>query len=629
MSVTRRPLIVVVAFLSLLLPFGRSVIAEDAEPKKYVFERIGQPMGGEPQGIEFVTKAPGGGHIAWAVVESPSVHAMLGIHTSTGEVRRLDTRRYGRTHIRIEPDGQGHIYIYTGNPGRFLKYEIATGDVKDLGVPGRPARYWIGHTVGPEGRIYVGSYPDARLVVCDPATDEVRDLGRLAEHPKQKYIIKPVAGPDGVIYCPVGLHHVELWAYDTRTGTKAQILPERLTNQPGRPRVWRGRDGQIYGRVGGTQFRCEPEGVVIGESEPHAEPEPDNIAGDYRALWIDGQGRLVLEHRKSGERRRVASEFAGAGVKIYSIGDVHDGHLYGGGFSPARLFRHNPGSGRSEDLGEVASGGVQIYDMLSHRRGLFISSYTGGFLDLYRPDQPRESGSNPRQIAKLSRGHQQERAMELVLGPDERIYTGTRPVKGRLGGALARIDLESLEVRVWRNVVPKQSCIALAPVAETGEMLVTSSISGGTGARPTAEEAMVFFWDCDEERITRRLKPIPDATHYSSVARARNGLIYGITSGRGYYAVDPETRTVVHTGRLPVKPRRAAEGLLGRPVGSEGLLYGIGEGGELFTIDPATHEARVVGRHKTLEFAHGAEITAEGTLYYGSGATLMRCRLLP
>ncbi len=78
-------------------------------------------------------------------------------------------------------------------------------------------------------------------MVIDPANDQVRDLGRIAEDPNEKYIIHPVVSDDNIVYSPVGLHHPELWAYDATMGTKKQILPEQLTREQGSPRVWKAR----------------------------------------------------------------------------------------------------------------------------------------------------------------------------------------------------------------------------------------------------------------------------------------------------------------------------------------------------------------------------------------------------
>src|SRR5262249_9187116 len=145
----------------------------------------------------------------------------------------------------------------------------------------------------------------------------------------------------------------------------------------------------------------------------------------------------------TGERKSIPTGFHGPGVRIYSVGCEHGGKIYGGGFQPAHLFELDPATGALRDLGHVTGGNIQIYDVFSHPRGLFLSSYMGANLDFLAPTRPLRKGENPRHIAALSQEYQQERAQQIALGPDGMLYTGTIPVKGHLGGALVRVDPHS------------------------------------------------------------------------------------------------------------------------------------------------------------------------------------------
>jgi len=211
-----------------------------------------------------------------------------------------------------------------------------------------------------------------------------------------------------------------------------------------------------------------------------------------------------------------------------------------------------------------------------------------------------------------------------AIGPDEMIYTGTFPSKGRLGGALARINPDDFSCRVWTNIVANQSIVGLASVADLGGVFCTSSIHGGSSAIPTEKEALVFLWDCKREEVAYRARPVAGTKHYGAVVPARNGLLYGI-AGTRYYAFDPARRETVFTGELPVKGLRFPE-LSDEPAGPRGLIYGVGDDA-VFAIDPTDHVARIVARDKSLARAMGFFVTPEQTLYYGAGSRLMRVRL--
>ena len=64
--------------------------------------------------------------------------ALVGVRIDTGETRWVDVTRYGQSHVRFMKGVDGNIYIYTGNPSHFLKYDITRREVTDLGVPASP-----------------------------------------------------------------------------------------------------------------------------------------------------------------------------------------------------------------------------------------------------------------------------------------------------------------------------------------------------------------------------------------------------------------------------------------------------------------------------------------------------------
>jgi hypothetical protein len=204
------------------------------------------------------------------------------------------------------------------------------------------------------------------------------------------------------------------------------------------------------------------------------------------------------------------------------------------------------------------------------------------------------------------------------------IYTGTVPSKGRLGGALVRVDPLELTSRVWPSPVANQSVVNLAAVPETGELFCTTSIQGGSSSIPTEKAAYVFLWDCRNAELVFRTQPVPGAISYGAAVRAGNGLIYGLAAGK-YYVFDPKQRRVVFTGDLPVKDIRFP-GLSDVPVGPRGLIYGIGDDA-LFALDPADHAVRIVARDPALARTHGFFVTADAVLYFGDRTHLRRMRL--
>jgi outer membrane protein assembly factor BamB len=561
------------------------------------FEVLGEPVHERSLRIRCVTRDSAGAYTAWGVQESADKFALAGIHLDSGKMEWVDTTSFGRGHIQVKAGTDGNLYIFTGLPGHFLRFDINTRQLSDLGVPAARATYWQGSAIGPDGKFYVGTYPGTELVRADPVTGKVENLGALTNKAS------------------------ELWAEDARTGAKAQILPAALTKAQGAPTVWLGIDGRVYGRVGTTEFLCKRDGIEIGIGTPAGKRVATPIAGDKQVGNIDGEGILTLTDRKTKEKTSLQTAYPGAGRTIFSVSCERDGRIYGGTVSPAVSFSYDTRTGEMANLGRLSTGPVQVYDTLSVSKGLFISSYLEASFDFFDPSKPLQKPKNPRWIATVAG---QERPPQLIQGPDGMVYCGTVPAKGRLGGDLVRINPADFTDKIWSNVIRNQSVVRLASVPETGQIFCTSSTTGGSSAISTEREACVFLWDCKREAMAAILRPIPDAKSYGAVARARNGVIYGL-SGNRYYALDPVRRRVLFTGRLPVRIPRYP-GLCSAPAGRQGLIYGIGDGA-IFAIDPADSSARIIARDPSLEKAFGFYATSDGALYYGSGARLMRCKL--
>jgi len=363
---------------------------------------------------------PDGGHVAWTAYEGADRNAMLGVHTGTGELTWVDTTSFGRTHLRLHRAADGKsIFIFTGKPGRFLRYDLASGELTDLGIPAKTGHYWLGDTLAPDGRWYVGTYPKAYLVSCDTATGEVVNHGRLPDDRKQKYIISLAASDDNIIYSAVGLHHREMWSYNPATGEKQQILPETMTGLQGSPKVWTGIDGQVYGQSGKDVFLCKPDGIEPAKSPGLRYPANRFTAGDLAVRRVNSRGELVLVDA-AGQEKTVQTAYDGRPLIIYSVGCERDGKLYGGTLFPGIAYSCELETGELTNLGRLAPGAIQIYDILSHPRGLFFASYMGCKLDFYDPDAVAEKGVNPRHITSSIPGHERPNQWELGPGPPGR-----------------------------------------------------------------------------------------------------------------------------------------------------------------------------------------------------------------
>jgi outer membrane protein assembly factor BamB len=594
-------------------------------PLPLAIEDLGQPVVRRSLGMRCVTRDASGVLQAWAAYETADRFALVGVGLDDGKTTWVEINQFGppptrSRHPQMMSAADGNLYAFVGVPGRFIKYDVTTHTLTDLGVPSPKASYWSGSDVAADGRFYVGTYPETELVRCDPASGKVENLGRLTTDDRLKYAPHPVVSDEGTVYCPVGMQHGELWAFDPRTGGRKQILPEAMLRAQGAPEVWRGRDGRVYGQWAGAKFRCTPESIVMDETSPAVFRAHPRYVGDLVVSDLENDGRLKLT--RHGKVSYVQTDYPGAPRTIFSVSCEREGRIYGGTVSPADPFSYDPVSRKFTDFGQITGGPIQIYDTLSHPRGLFISSYMNASVDFLDPGAAMAKDVNPRHVVTLD-GH--ERPMQEILGPDGMIYTGTVPAKGRLGGALLRVNPADFSHQTWTNILPNQSITRLAAVPKTGEVLGVTSIYGGSSAAPTETEACLLLWDCQRAQLVFTAQPLPGAKAYGAVVRAANGLVYGVGGGNKFFVFDPVARQTIFTGALPIKTLHFPD-LADEPFGPRGLIYGLGDDA-IFALDPADHQARIVARDAKLKSAYGFCIAHDGMLYFGSGSHLMRCPL--
>jgi len=598
---------------------------------QYQIEDLGSPVR-LPAPIEFSTTS--GGHtLVWVNVNSVAwdqgKHAyaeVVGIDAHSGKIyKTINLQPYGRgAKARVIKTNEDTLYIFTGKPARFLKYQITENVLTPVGMPST-AEYWMDDAVAADGKIYFGTYPNAAVTVLDPQTDRVEHWKKLSPDPRQKYVTIPIIGDDGTIYFPVGQHHAELYAYNPQTQAKRQILPENPTKAAGAPLVWRGQDGHIYGKAGEQEFRCYPDHVEITKASPRIPPTPQAKVDGKIAVCVDAQNNLELRDPASKQTSLIPTQFAVPGTTVFSIGDVVDGKLYGGTAFPANTFSYDLSSGALADLGRISWARIQVYDTLGYKHGFFLSSYVAACIDYYNLQTKKR-----RHIAQLSKEYGQERVYQMEVGPDGMIYAGTVPTKGRLGGALVRINPQNYQFKVWPDIIHNQSLTSVVSVPATGEVFVTSSTAGGTSAIPTEKEAVVFLWNAAQEKIDFRARPLPGSSSYGKAVRAANGIIYGFGGGVDYYAFDPVKRQTIFTGKIPQSPGSATKRppLLCDSPGPHGCIYAVDrDAGNLIAIDPASHKARIVFSDPSLRGIIAVNTASDGNIYYGSGGHLMRIKM--
>ncbi len=519
----------------------------------------------------------------------------------------------GETEQHMAPEGPG-AWGYGGLILRFDPRRSGLG-IRVVGKPSQTESYIWMFAVGGDGKLYGGTYGNAKLVSLDPRTDEMRDLGRMDE--TQMYSRTVAAGRDGRIYVGIGTERGDVVVYDPLTGTHGSILPPELRKGLKSVSTMEGRDGHAYAGVGDRVFRCENSSLIPVESYPGP---PRQKFGDGRILERAGNGFYEIRNTDGTITRREFT-YSGTGVSIFHVAAGPFGRIYGSSCMPLELFEYDPGTKALVHLGNPTSVNGEIYSMAAIEGKLYICAYPGSWLSVYDPGKPwnygTERGSNPRGIGCAGDGHLRPRAM--VVGPGGKLYIGSLPPYGEHGGAMGVYDpREDHFVENYRDLIPRQGIVSLIHHHESGLIVGGSSISGGGGTKPVEKEAHLFAWDSAARELVLDTVPVAGDSSIPAMVAAKDRILAVSSPSRTLFSVDAADWSLEQIGTLPHRVPDLSLGNL------DGKIYGI-TGSSIFRLVPDP------GNIRTLDVYPGpisaGFALSEGSLYFASGSHLIRYKL--
>ncbi|MCX8107929.1 MAG: hypothetical protein N3G20_03910, partial [Verrucomicrobiae bacterium] len=397
--------------------------------------------------------------------QTGSTLILVAVDPDTGEAKQYKAPVGSGAWAMVKgPDNR--IYLGTWESGYILRFDPAAPQrgIQVLGRPSATETYIWQFAVGKDGKLYGCTYGQAKLVSCDPRTDQLEDLGRMDE--TQMYARSIACGPDGRVYTGIGYGRANIVSYDPVTGTKRSILPAELqTNTVAE--VYLGVDGQVYARCGSHSFRIENDRLVRIEPEQASGP-PKLVLRDGRVVTVGtvtGQTcTYTLTDPSTGARTTHAFKYHAEGALLIMLGRGPQEKVYGSSAMPLEMFVHDPATRKNFVLGNPTPVDGEIYSMVECANKLYLCAYPGAYLSVYDPSKPfgfgTNSTDNPRGFGYLGDGHLRPRAM--VVGNDK-LYIGSLPPYGELGGALAVFDLAAEKVvENYRHLVTNQSVVSLA-----------------------------------------------------------------------------------------------------------------------------------------------------------------------
>lgn len=250
---------------------------------------------------------------------------------------------------------------------------------------------------------------------------------------------------------------------------------------------------------------------------------------------------------------------------------------------------------------------------------VYFGTYVGAIMYSYDPLKPVDLNNNPN--FEYDIGDQQDRPFAITSG-DDKLFIGTVPDYGVLGGVLAIYDEKADKWSQYRNIVQDQSIIGLA--YKDGKLYGSTSVWGGLGIEPKAAEAKIFVWDVETGKKIDEFTPeIPgiDETPkmIGELSFGPDGNLWGAVDGT-IFAMDPETKEIVKSKVIRPSLYNSSKWFPYRlQWAPDGMLYTT-LSRKLIAIDPETLAYQVIVE----DFMNNMTIGEDGSIFYALGSELFQ-----
>lgn len=628
-------------FVLLIAPLNQVEANEDLFPTYSEPEEIGFPLTGGTTIYDGAVGIEDGNEVMYTTSKGiPAQFSVIDLETKETLRTLLMDGANDSWHHEVAPDGT--VYVAAGK--HIWGYSPETKEIIALAeIP--EASLWA-LAVDEESNAYIGTYPSGKVFKYEKATGQLHDYGKMIGEISQEYV-RSMDYHDGYIYA--GTAHDKLMKLNVETGEKVDIAEELnesgfvydlnivddryifarysvskkmyvydieqeiwldvvLTNVTGL-HVTDSLDGNVYFVADGRLKYVNLETLQVNDTTmtygsglrgaDWVEIEGDDRLPGKSLATITFSGDVVffnIETNTVVSYSKMVPPTANVTNKFFTYSEDK---IYISGMTGAVGAVFNPLTN------EIVTLNLGQADVMHEMDGkMYFGVYPEGSVQVIDPEvDPYQAPSKLFVI-----GDEQERLHSMASG-DGMLFVGSIPTYGKLGGALTVYDGETH--KVFRNIVQDQSVNDI--VYKDGKVYGSTSITGGLGSTPTAEEAKLFVFDVESETKTKEVSLNIDGLEKPThIGQLKFGLhddyIWGASSGY-IFALNPETLEVVKSVNIDPNAAMGAWNNVHLEWSEDGFLY-ANAGSKLFVIDPISLESQYITN--TITFTLGKD----GNIYY-------------
>lgn len=423
------------------------------------------------------------------------------------------------------------------------------------------------------GKLFIKIDPGHQMIVMDPDTGTIE-----AEFVAYSHSPSAIASPDEkVAYYTYGSH---LYEYHLETKTTNPVMI-----------------GDNPATLGQTAIGWD---FVQLDDPDYPGPTLFGFIGNY-------EGKAFKYNLQTRALKVMTLPLPPQPTDIYNVASGPDGNIYSNGYISGGVGVYSPDTGK---LVRYTGGVGQSESIFTLGDKMYFGVYGDAKIYEYDPSQPWKANQNPRLLFSMQ--SESQNRPHAMTGSEEhhKLFIGTAPYYGQLGGAFAVYDTVTGEKQVYRNIVPNQSVISLA--YKDGKVYAGTSIYGGDASVPVEKEAKLFVWDVATGKKIRETVPVPGETAIGALLVGPDGNIWGFAQGT-LFIYDPETGEVIY--REEKFPNlHYLTGGVDLEIGLDGHIYGTA-GGKFFKIDPADKKVTILRDSNS----HFLAQDRMGNLYFKNG----------
>ncbi len=535
----------------------------------------------------------------------------------------------------------GWIYVGTSD-GRLFRHFPGSRLAESLGLALKGENFIWELTPGKNGEVFGATYPGAKVFRYHPDTgfQEVSN-GAVKEGENYARSIAYHEETD-MLYVGVGAH-TSLIKLNPRTGSKTEILPpsdrghagfvyylgiikgeasgDKLlatitdtsennktliydidtgtyTHQIGvvvaRTAIKSPVDNKIYVTTGSRLYSFDlastpPKMVTLNRN--NASALAITWLTDNDLCYLTGECKLVFYNKSLGNNVfALPLQVPPSPITINSMTYGPDGRVWMGGFFVGNNAAYDPVTGKT-DIYQ----GLSQSESISHLgKDLYFGIYPGAKFYRYDTTRPWVKDSNPKLLGRIA-GQDRPYAYAAITDQNK-MFFGTVPGYGRLGGALVEYNVNTDKLTSVEDVVKDQSIVSLCYT--DGVLYGGTSVWGGLGVQPIANEAKLFDVNPKTRTKMSECVPVPGAKAITALLDGPDGHLWGMADGT-LFIFDKNRKTVLSTHELfkvseATKSKHAARNacLILHP---SGRIFGKAYG-ELFELNPVTKTKTAIGK---------------------------------